>query len=105
MVDLALVPLFLCVRTKLLIELFPREAQRALERKRPIDEPEVQVEAEWRPLERLEAVQVERDRVRDDLVGKILPRAGSCCSTTRARPAGARSTSVWRQPNVDHVGS
>ena len=63
MVDLALVPLFLCVRTKLPIELFPREAQRALKRKRPIDEPEVQVEAEWRPLERLENVQVEQDPV------------------------------------------
>ena len=31
-----------------------------------------EVEAEWRPLEALEDVQVDRDRVRDDLVKEVL---------------------------------
>ena len=50
------------VRAELAVELFPREAQRPLERKRPVDEPEVQIETERRPFERPEGVQVERDR-------------------------------------------
>ncbi len=60
-------------RAELPVELLPREAQRSLEGERPVREPEVQVEAERRPLHRLEDMQVNRYRVRDDLVEKLLP--------------------------------
>ena len=45
-----------------------------LRRERAIGEPEVQVEAEGRPLNRLEDVQVERDRVGDDFVKELLAK-------------------------------
>ena len=60
-------------RAELPVELLPREAQRSLEGECPVREPEVQVEAERRPLHRLEDMQVNRYRVRDDLVEKLLP--------------------------------
>ena len=43
------------VRAKLPVELPPGQAQRRLEIERPVREPEVQVEAEGRPLYRLES--------------------------------------------------
>ena len=63
------------VRAELFKELLPRETQRRLEREGAIDEPEIQVEAERRPLQRLKGVHVERDRVRDDLVKKFFPES------------------------------
>ena len=60
------------VYAELPVEQRPREPQRALERERPVGEPQVQVESERRPLERSQDVHVERNRVRDDLVKKIL---------------------------------
>ena len=62
------------VSAELPVDQRPRELQWALECERAIGEPEVQVEAEWRPLERLERAQVERDRVRDDLVEELLAK-------------------------------
>ena len=61
------------VRAELFEELPPGEAQRRLEREGAIDEPEVQVEAERRPLKGAQRVHVERDRMKDDLVEKLLP--------------------------------
>ena len=50
----------------------PREPQRTREVEHPVREPGVHVEAERRPLEALEDVQVERDRVLDDLLKELL---------------------------------
>ena len=60
-------------RAELPVELLPREAQRGLYGECPVREPEVQIEAERRPLHRLEDMQVDRYRMRDDLVEKLLP--------------------------------
>ena len=60
------------IRAELPVELRPRDAERAREVERPIDEPQIQVEAERRPLETLEDVQVERDRVGDDFMKELL---------------------------------
>ena len=61
------------VHAKLPVELFPREGERRLEPERPVGEPQVEIEAERRSLEPLEDIQVERDRVRDDLVKNFSP--------------------------------
>ena len=62
------------VRAELPVEQRPCEPQRALESERPVCEPEVEVEAEGRPLHRLEDVQVERDRVGYDFVKELLAK-------------------------------
>ena len=62
------------VRAKLPVELPPGQAQRRLKIERPVREPEVQVEAEGRPLYRLKDVQIDRYRVRDDFVKELLAK-------------------------------
>ena len=87
------------VRAELAVELFPREAQRPLKRKRPVDEPEVQIETERRPFERPEGVQVERDRVRDDLVEQFFPEPD------RAVPQHGRGGPLHVPPKFGAVGN
>ena len=84
------------VRAELPVELPPRQAQRRLEIERPVREPEVQVEAEGRPLYRLEDVQIDRYRVRDDFVERTSRQARPCCPTTPARSLASRPTRTRR---------
>ena len=60
------------VRAELPVEMFSREAQLARESERAIGEPEVEVEAERRPLHRLENFYIYRERVGDDFVKEPL---------------------------------
>ena len=80
-------PPWLPDRADLPVELPPREAQRALERERPVCEPEVEVEAERRPLHRAQGVQVDRDRAADDLVKEVLAKLD--------RGSASRAATSW----------
>ena len=62
------------VHAELPVEQRPREPQRARESERAIGEPQVEVEAERRPLHRVQGVQVDRDRAADDLVEEVLAK-------------------------------
>ncbi len=62
------------IRAELPVELPPRETERAREVEGPVGEPQVQVESKRRPLEALEDVHVDRDRVADDLVKELLAK-------------------------------
>ena len=57
---------------ELAVHLPPGETQRSAKRKGPVHQPEVQVEAQRRTLERREGVHIERLRVADNLVEERL---------------------------------
>ena len=62
------------VRSELAVHLLPGEAQRSAEREGPVDQPQVEIEAQRRALERREGVHVERYGVLNDLVKELFTK-------------------------------
>ena len=60
------------VRSKLAVQLLPSETLRSTECERPVDKPEVEIEAQGGAFEGLQDVHVNRHRVVDDLVEEHL---------------------------------
>ena len=59
-------------RAELMVQLPPGEPLRGTKREGAVDQPEVEIESQRRPLERLQGVHVDRHRVTDDLVEELL---------------------------------
>ena len=85
---------------ELTVEARPREPERTFQREGPVGKPQVQIQAQRRALKSLQDVQIQRDRVADDLVEELLAQfnlaipkpqlTGCALAPPESGPAGNR---------------